>query len=632
MNIKEAKYAGERLAEIFKREVSGAFLQKLTTQPFSLFDADSQNLARQVMLATKKRSLNLLLRCALVHAFERKLRREGVANREIVTYGSLLRECLAASAVFKDRTDEAPTPEASGALIKAKFTELRGLIEAGRIEGAAQFLTDCIRDYPDNSAFATNLGIVLLQLGRSAEGQAQLQRAIALKPAFAAPYFNLASFLFWKGEIHEAKDLALKAIELEPKNLKALSLLGSICIAQGDTEEGNVYLERAFVIDPRSPSVLISLASVNLLKGDKPRAREYFETASVLDPRAVDALVGLASLETDEEERARIAERMQKLLSSSLPISERISLLYALGDYHDKNKEPAEAFAAYKRANDLKLSQVTPYSPAAYSEQVSKTIRLYSKEALATVSKTASLSYKPVFVVGMMRSGTSLTEQILASHPKCFGAGELDFWLDIFKQKPEWILEELPEDAAIQAIASRFTRFMDSRASEAERFVDKTTFNLMYLGLIHKVFPNAKIICMRRNPIDTCLSCYFKNFINGASFAMDLDSLAHFYREHLRLIEHWRAALPQENFMELSYEGLIEDQEASSRRLIEFVGLPWDERVLKFHKTERVVRTASTLQVREKLYSSAIGRWRPYREFISPLLALEQSSSAEVTG
>ena len=155
--------------------------------------------------------------------------------------------------------------------------------------------------------------------------------------------------------------------------------------------------------------------------------------------------------------------------------------------------------------------------------------------------------------------------------------------------------------------------------------MDKSTFNLTYLGLIHRAFPNARIICLLRNPVDTCLSCYFHNFVNCAAFTLDLDHLAHYYTEHLKLIEHWQTVLPSDSFMLLSYEALVREQESWSRKILEFLGLEWNSAVLNFHETERVVRTASIWQVRQKLYTNAIGRSAAYQKWLGPLLKLDSS-------
>jgi len=225
-----------------------------------------------------------------------------------------------------------------------------------------------------------------------------------------------------------------------------------------------------------------------------------------------------------------------------------------------------------------------------------------------------------VFVTGMMRSGTSLVEQIVASHPRAHGAGELQFWNDAAR-KPD--LHNQPPDASLRKkLAKEYLQTLASCSADALRVVDKSTFNSDHLGLIHSVFPAARIIYVRRDPIDTCLSCYFQQFAASHNFTTDLADLAHYYREHRRLVSHWQAVLPPGTLLEIPYAELVADQEKWTRRILEFLNLEWDERCLQFYLTQRPVITASFWQVRQKLYGSAVGRWRNYRRFIGPLREL----------
>jgi hypothetical protein len=231
---------------------------------------------------------------------------------------------------------------------------------------------------------------------------------------------------------------------------------------------------------------------------------------------------------------------------------------------------------------------------------------------------------KPVFVVGMMRSGTSLVEQIIASHPAAAALGELRFWNDVVRSNEALSRQQPPAEALRNKLAQDYLDLLDRHGASALRIVDKTPVNSDYLGLIHAVFPNARIISMCRDPIDTCLSCYFQQFSPALNFTMDLKDLAHYYREQQRLMAHWRTVLAPGAILDVPYAGLIAEQEAWSRRMLEFIGLPWDPRCLDFHRTERPVVTASYWQVRQKLYGDSLQRWRNYRKFIGPLLKLRE--------
>lgn len=219
-------------------------------------------------------------------------------------------------------------------------------------------------------------------------------------------------------------------------------------------------------------------------------------------------------------------------------------------------------------------------------------------------------------------------EQIIASHPRAAGAGELDFWSEVARKHKGVLERGTPNKCLATKVADAYLAMLARQPRDAMRVVDKCTFNSDHLGLIHSVFPNARIIYLRRDPVDTCLSCYFQRFATPASFTVDLADLAHYYREHHRLMQHWRTTLPAGALLEVPYAELVADQESWSRRVIEFIGLEWDPRCLEYYATQRPVLTASNWQVRQPLYSSSVGRWRKYKKFIRPLLDLRELEAA----
>ncbi len=228
---------------------------------------------------------------------------------------------------------------------------------------------------------------------------------------------------------------------------------------------------------------------------------------------------------------------------------------------------------------------------------------------------------KPVFVVGMPRSGTSLAEQIIASHPAAYGAGELHFWANLI-EKDRGLTRDILGEPTRPKVAEEYLGILEGFSASALHVVDKATVNSDFLGLIYSVFPGARVIYMQRDPIDTCLSCYFQQFLTGINFAFDLSDLVHYYREHRRMMAHWRAVLPSGFILEVPYEELVADPETWSRKMLDFIGLEWDPRVLEFHTNRRQVTTASAWQVRQKVYKSSVARWRNYEKFIGPLKTL----------
>jgi hypothetical protein len=241
-----------------------------------------------------------------------------------------------------------------------------------------------------------------------------------------------------------------------------------------------------------------------------------------------------------------------------------------------------------------------------------------------------------VFIVGMLRSGTTLAEQILASHPQVSGAGELMFWGEKLAaataRARNQAAREIRGDDGLAAATADYLGLLqrasaDGVRADAARVVDKMPTNFLSLGLIHAALPRARIIHMRRNPVDTCLSIYCQHFEAANTYANELEDLAHYYREYCRLMRHWRTTLPAEALIEVPYEGLTEDLEGWTRRMLEFIEVPWDPRCLDFHTTTRTVVTASKWQVRQPIDRRFVQRWRNYEEFVQPLIPLLQPDS-----
>ena len=240
------------------------------------------------------------------------------------------------------------------------------------------------------------------------------------------------------------------------------------------------------------------------------------------------------------------------------------ALNFALGKYYDDVKEFRSAFEHYRRANQILKVNADHYNHESHRQVVDDLMRVYTSSAL-TPTPASSASDKPVFVVGMPRSGTSLVEQILASHPAAAGAGELDFWIDTMHRNERALRQSPPDEELKSRLAAAYLQVLSRHGAEALRVIDKAPVNSDYLGLIHSVFPQARVIYVRRNPIDTCLSCYFQQFSTAQTYTMDLTDLAHYYRQHSRLAAHWRAVLPAGTLLEVPYEELIADQEQWTR-------------------------------------------------------------------
>jgi hypothetical protein len=249
----------------------------------------------------------------------------------------------------------------------------------------------------------------------------------------------------------------------------------------------------------------------------------------------------------------------------------------------------------------------------------------FSAENIERLSGEGVSDSTPIFVLGMPRSGTTLTEQIIASHPDVYGAGELHYLLEISQRAVAGAafpsnLRQLDREL-LTAWGQEYLSALKRHAPEAARITDKMPQNFQMLGLIHLMLPNAKIIHVKRNPVDTCLSCFTMHFAaKSVKYSYDLTELAHFYVGYAELMEHWRNVLPENAFLEVQYEDVIQDVEGQARRLIDYCGLEWDNACIAFHENKRVVRTASVAQVRKPVYKSSVERWRRYEKHLGPLL------------
>jgi len=314
---------------------------------------------------------------------------------------------------------------------------------------------------------------------------------------------------------------------------------------------------------------------------------------------------------------------------SSLDAVERIELDFALAKAYADCGEHERSFERLREGNALKRRR-TIYDEAAALGVFARTRASVTRELILDRADAGDPSATPLFILGMPRSGTSLVEQILASHPAVFSAGEID---DFDRAAGALVglgtgeASQRPEAAArlsraqLRELGAAYLGRIRGVAPEAARITNKTPDNFRFVGLIHMALPNARIIHMRRDPVDTCLSCYSKLFVENQPFAYDLGELGRYYRGYDALMAHWRAALPPGVMLEVRYEDVVADLEGQARAILAHCGLEWDRRCLDFHLTERPVRTASVIQVRQPIYRSAVGRWRAYERFLGPLLA-----------
>lgn len=496
---------------------------------------------------------------------------------------------------------------------------MRGL---GKLDPALDSYRRAIAIEPEFAEAHNNLGNALLERGHTAEALASYRRALKINPAFAEAHNNLGNAFRSVGSLDEAVASYRQALHINPHFAEAHCNLGIALRLQGRAEQAKSSCRKALEIDGRSAAAIIALAESSADMGEFEDAQALLKRAIAAEPESPEAWAGLARLRKMTDADGAWMVQAQRIADKSLAPRKEIVLRYAIGKFFDDVGDFGQAFQHFQRANELTKSFRTRHDRAQLTRTVDLITRTYDQKWLTGSRLGAIDSARPVFIVGMLRSGTTLAEQILAAHPAVFGAGELRFWGAAFEAHRAAGGALTSEGLA--NLAAEYLRLLREISHDAPRVVDKMPTNFAFLGWIHAALPNARIIHMRRDPLDTCLSIYSQHFESTVSYANDLEDLAHYYSEYCRLMHHWRLTLPATVVLDVPYEGLVADQETWSRKMLQFVGMPWDAGCLDFHQAKRPVITASKWQVRQKISSSSVGRWRNYEKFLSPLLPLRE--------
>lgn len=521
------------------------------------------------------------------------------------------------------------------------------LFNAGRMQEAADSYQQALGIEPLRAATHYNLANALSRLGRTDEALDAYERALELRPQYPRALNNLGSALHRLGRLEEAIRAYRKALALEPDEADACNNLANALKDIGSLDEALSLYDRAISLSrgggdravskgiPGGGDRLLANKALLLMQmGDTVGASEAARAALAANPDSVPAWHIQSLLKTftrDDPDLATLERLLARADELGMPVEERIRLHMTLGKAWLDAGEDERAFACLHEGNRLKRAMVH-YDARLTGERITALANTFTRELLQRFSGTSAgdPSEAPVFVVGMPRSGTSLVEQILASHPDVHGAGELGVLRQLVPgvsalesdvcppRYPEALARYSPADLA--RLGVEYVGRVCDPYPHKKRVVDKMPVNFLYAGLIHLILPNARIIHCCRDPVDTCLSCYMRTFTGDVGFSYDLSELGEYYRHYSSLMNHWRTLLPAERFLEVRYEDIVSNLEGEARRMVEFCGLPWDAACLSFHRTDRVVRTASATEVRRPIYRTSIGRWRPYARHLEPLL------------
>lgn len=619
-NSHEAAEVGTVLADQFASQTAPMADRSNGMVQGPLTDA-LQDLLRRADRDVRKLRLNFYQKARFANSFKWRLIENGIKPEEADEVTRFM--ILHLSQKTADTAQGAGTPAIqrdSGKVNDLLARAHKSFAEGDYGQAAALFgeFVDLVPHRPD---VLNSLGVALLQLNRNQEAEQRYREAIDIDPVFVEALCNLASVL--QGDPQEAEEYIRRALRVNPKHPGARAMLGRTLAFTGRLQEARTAFRKALKVAPNDPAALLGMAQIARTEGRFDEAESLNRRVLKTDPKnpiAWAALSGTGKMTNTDNNWLKGAE---EIAGSGISLWEEVELRFAIGKCLDDVGDFARAFQNYKRANELMKTVAKKYDTRAHSRFADDMIRTYSQQAMATIVG-GSASIKPILVVGMPRSGTSLLEQIIASHPAAKGAGEPEFWLSAAQALQSEMRQGILGEPARQKLAEEYLRVLERHCPGAQRIVDKTLINSDYLGFIHSVFPKARIIRMIRDPIDTCLSCYFQHFSTAMRFSMDLNDLADYYRVNQRLMNHWCSAMPAGTILEVPYEELVVDQEAWTRKILDFLGLEWDERCLSFYETKRSVNTASAWQVRQKIYTQSSGRWRNYEKFIGPLKALKR--------
>ena len=570
---------------------------------------------------------------------------------------------------LQDANGSAIAPDSTMAAQADQYLQ-QGIAAAGRGAGdeAIAWLQKAVALRPGFAAAQANLGLLLVALRRHAEAEPALRVAVSLMPADAAlrnalgvaqealqryadaektyrtaleadprlaeAHANLGNCLRRLGRLFEAEAHFVRAIELKPEFAVAHFNLGVLLQDRGETGRAVAEYRQALVYRPDYVEALNNLGSSLRNEGFLDEARATFERILELRPLQIEAHCNLAQYKTYKPGDPHVEQLLsQQHRLPSLPEEGQVRYWFTVGKMLEDLGRHDESFEAYAAGNQAKHA-VTPWDEAGHLDRQRRIIATFTRERLArspasTATSTSTAGPTPIFILGMPRSGTSLLEQVLATLPDIHGAGEITWLSETLQSASDDAGEggfQFPEtlagytDEELVELGERYIERIRGLAPTSTHVVDKLPDNFMHIGLIHLMLPNARIVHSMRDPMDSCFSCFSRLFTaNNLGYTYDLGAVARYWVSYHELMQHWHAVLPEGRILDVSYEAMVSDFENQARRVVEYLGVPWDDRCLGFHDNRRVVRTASVAQVRKPIYRTSVARWKGYEKHLGEL-------------
>jgi len=528
-----------------------------------------------------------------------------------------------------------------------------------RLQEAADSYRQAINLRPGLAEASNNLGVIQQKLGRLSDAETCYRHALSLNPDYAIAAYNLGTVLNEQGDFTEAQQQLHNAIGLRPDYSDAYTALGRTLQTLGRFSDAIVCYKQALKIDPHSSEAFIGLGNAFQTQGRFDEAYHAYQKAAAFAKSPVTAIANQAAIlekKNDIEQAyalikplleqkvrdtslvttyAAISRNLRRhdeaaaiidevLSQPGLSSTQRAELHFSMGKLLDDAQDYEQAFEHFRQANDLMPYR---YDSEDHKKRIGDTIQAFSAAALRQLPRASQATSRPIFIVGMPRSGTTLVEQILASHPQVHGGGELPYVGEIVGRLRAETGGQQPYPRCVAALTSdsvnrlsqEYLDRIDLLATDARHITDKMPHNFQHLGLIELLFPEARIIHCMRNPMDTCLSIFTQNFTANHGYAVNLAHLGLYYRQYQRLMAHWKSVLGIP-ILDLQYEQLTSRQDEMTRQLVDFCGIDWDDACLDFQSAKRNVATPSYEQVRKPMYRNSVDRWKNYEKHLEPLL------------
>lgn len=519
---------------------------------------------------------------------------------------------------------------------RGALVEAMDLGRRGESKQAEAIYRDILRRNPDHVDALRLMGVLATKDENYSDAEAYFRRVVDLAPDFWTAWINLSAALNEQQKFDKAEEALRAALALRPNNVHTLEKLGANCMNDGRMEDAVAWLNKAVAIDPEHFPSLLVLGHALKTIGAQDQAIEAYHRCAASKPDFGEVYWSLANLKTyrfSPEEIAHMEQQLGGPPSDPEGEASEVSFRFAMGKSCEDRKDYAKAFEHYAAGNRKKRLMVN-YDPIELETQVDRLMEVFSKDFFETHEGQGSGDGAPIFIVGLPRSGSTLLEQILASHSDVEGTAELHYLLRLATETglnrvdgikyPQSMLEMKPYQFG--GLGEEYLELTEPHRTGKPYFTDKLPNNFLGVGFAHAILPNAKIIDARRHPLDSCLGSFKQLFAKGQVFTYDPYDLAHYYSQYVRIMQHWDAVLPGK-VLRVNYEEVVADLETQARRIAAHCGLEWQDSMLRFHETKRAVKTASSEQVRTPLYSGSVHLWRNYEadlgefiEYLEPVL------------